>query len=65
MFATSQQQAIRFPQVLVEIRQLEEARRAAALYQSHPEARMSGDFVAWLKKLLDEMPDSQLNEKAV
>jgi len=60
LFATSQQQARRFPQVLAEIRQLEETRRAAALYQSHPEARMSGAFVAWLKKLLDEMPDKQL-----
>ena len=65
LFATSQQQARRFPEVLVEIRQLEESRRAAALYQSHPEARTSGVFVAWLKKLLDEMPDRHLGEKAV
>ena len=65
LFATSQQQARRFPQVLAEIRQLEESRRAAALYQSHPEARTSGAFVAWLKKLLDEMPDRHLGEKAV
>jgi RNA polymerase sigma factor (sigma-70 family) len=59
LFATSQQHARRFPQVLAEIRQLEESRRAAALYRSHPEARTSGAFVAWLKKLLDEMPDRQ------
>ena len=65
LFATSQQQAKRFPQVLDEIRQLEETRRAAALYRSHPEARTSGAFVAWLKKLLDEMPDRHLSEKAV
>jgi RNA polymerase sigma factor (sigma-70 family) len=65
LFATSQQQARRFPQVLAEIRQLEESRRAAALYQSHPEARTSGAFIAWLKKLLDEMPDGHLSEKAV
>lgn len=59
-FATSQEQAGRFPQVLAEIRQLEETRRVATLYQSHPEARTSGVFVAWLKKLLDEMPDRHL-----
>jgi RNA polymerase sigma factor (sigma-70 family) len=65
LFATSQQQARRFPQVLAEIRQLEESRRAAALYQSHPEAGTSGAFVAWLKKLLDDMPDRNLNDKTV
>ena len=65
MFATSPQQAMRFPQVLVVIRKLEETKRAAALYQSHPEARVSADFVAWLKKLIDEMPDRHLNETAV
>ena len=56
LFATSQQQARRFPQVLAEIRQLEESRRAAALYQSHPEAKTSDAFTVWLKKLLDDMP---------
>jgi len=65
LFATSQQQARRFPQVLATIRQIEESRRAAALYQSHPEARTSGDFVVWLKKLLDEMPDRDLGERTV
>ena len=64
-FAASQEQARRFPQVLAEIRQLEESRRAAALYQSHPEARPSGVFVAWLKKLIDEIPDRRPGEKAV
>ena len=63
LFAASQQQAKRFPQVLVEIRQLEETRRAAALYRSHPEARNSGAFAAWLKRLLDEMPDKRLGER--
>ena len=65
LFASSQQQARRFPQVLVEIRQLEETRRAAALYQSHPEIRPSGAFVAWLKKLLGEMPDRRLGETPI
>jgi len=57
IFATSQQQAKRFPQILVEIRQLEEYRRAAALYQSHPEVRAPDSFSLWLQKFLDEMPD--------
>jgi len=57
IFATSQQQAKHFPQILVEIRQLEEYRRAAALYQSHPEVRAPDSFSLWLQKLLDEMPD--------
>lgn len=54
-FASSPQQAKQFPQVLAQIRQLEETRRAAALYQSHPDAQASGAFKTWLKKLLDEM----------
>ncbi|MCL5801402.1 MAG: RNA polymerase sigma factor [Gammaproteobacteria bacterium] len=65
LFATSQQKARRFPEVLAEIRQLEESRRAVALYRSHPEARTSDAFIAWLKKLLDEIPDRHLSEKAV
>lgn len=60
LFASSQQHAKQFPQVLFEIRQLEETRRIVALYQSHPEAKASEGFIIWLKKLLDEMPDRQL-----
>lgn len=59
-FATSTQQAKQFPQILAQIRQLEETRRAAALYQSHPDAQASGSFMTWLKKLLDEMPNTHL-----
>ena len=65
IFATSQQQAKRFPQILVEIRELEKYRRAAALYQSHPEVRAPDAFSLWLQKLLDEMPNRSLNEKNV
>jgi RNA polymerase sigma factor (sigma-70 family) len=65
LFAASQQQARRFPRVLTEIRQLEQSRRAAALYQSYSEARTSDAFIAWLKKLLEEMPDRDIGEKAV
>ncbi|MEQ1597234.1 MAG: RNA polymerase sigma factor [Casimicrobium sp.] len=57
LFASSQQQAKRFPQVLAGIRLLEESRRAAALYQSHPEVRASGSFVAWLKQVINDMPE--------
>ena len=56
LFASSQQQARRFPEVLAEIRRLEEARRAAALYRSHPEARPSDAFAAWLKQVVEERP---------
>ena len=65
LFASSLAQARRFPQVLAEIRRLEETRRAAALYRSHPEARPSGAFVSWLKKLLDDMPDVRLGDDTV
>jgi RNA polymerase sigma factor (sigma-70 family) len=56
LFATSLPQAQRFPQVLVEIRQLEDARRAAALYRSHPETGNSGAYTVWLRSLLDGLP---------
>lgn len=54
LFASSLERAGRFPAVLSEIRRLEETRRAAALYRSHPEARPSEAFVSWLRTLLDE-----------
>lgn len=54
LFASSQQQARRFPEVLAEIRRLDGTRRAAALYRSHPEAHPSGAFVAWLKGIIGE-----------
>lgn len=53
-FASSPQQARQFPQVLAHIRQLEMARRAAALYQSHPEPRQANDIGQWLRQLLEE-----------
>ena len=56
LFASSLEQARRFPQVLVKIRQLEETRRAAALYRSHSHARPSDAFVSWLRKVVDEDP---------
>lgn len=53
LFATSLQQAKHFPQVLIEIRKLEETRRVAALYQSHLQPTASDEFVVWLRQQLD------------
>jgi RNA polymerase sigma factor (sigma-70 family) len=58
LFASSQEQARRFPEALAEIRRLEDTRRAAALYRSHPEAAPSGAFVAWLKQVVDRGPNA-------
>ena len=60
LFASSLEQAKRFPQVLSMIRQLEEARRAAALYRSQPNPQPSGSFVSWLRQVVDEKPDMHL-----
>jgi RNA polymerase sigma factor (sigma-70 family) len=57
LFAQSLSQAKRFPEVLQTIRQLEETRRAAALYRSHPKLEPPNTFMSWLARLLDEMPD--------
>jgi RNA polymerase sigma factor (sigma-70 family) len=56
LFASSQEQARRFPQVLAEIRQLEETRRAAALYRSHPDPQPSEAFVSWLRNAVNARP---------
>ena len=53
LFATSAEKARRFPRVLDEIRSLEEASRAAALYRSHPGAEPSTEFAAWLRDLVE------------
>lgn len=52
LFASSAEQARRFPQVLEEIRRLDAARRAAALYRSHPEPKPSDAFAIWLRRLI-------------
>src|SRR5262245_14903201 len=56
LFASDAERARRFPRVLAEIRRLEETRRAAALYRSHPEPQPSEPFASWLRKLLDSEP---------
>lgn len=65
LFASSLEQAKQFPQVLAEIRRLEETRRAAALYRSHPEAMRPDPLVSWLRELIvrhQESPDSREGE---
>lgn len=54
LFASSLERAKRFPEVLARIRQLEETRRTAALYRSHPDPKPSEAFVLWLRKVVDE-----------
>jgi RNA polymerase sigma factor (sigma-70 family) len=63
LFASSLNQAKRFPQVLVKIRQLEETRRAAALYRSHPGPEPTEAFASWLRKVVDEKPDVQIDQE--
>lgn len=57
LFAVSREQAARFPIVLREIRQLDEGRRAAALYRSHPETAASAELTYWLRDFLAARPD--------
>ena len=65
LFVTSLGRANQFPQVLVKIRQLEETRRAAALYRSHPNPKPSESFVSWLRRVVDEGLDVQVDRGAV
>jgi RNA polymerase sigma factor (sigma-70 family) len=60
LFASSLDQAKRFPRVLVKIRELEETRRAAALYRSHPNPKPSEAFVSWLRKVVVETPSNRI-----
>jgi RNA polymerase sigma factor (sigma-70 family) len=53
LFASSAEQARAFPQVLGEIRRLEHARRAAALYRSHHHGEGSERIVLWMRQLFD------------
>lgn len=65
LFASSISQAKRFPQVLAKIRELEETRRAAALYRSHPQPKTSETFVSWLKKAIDTKPKADSRCKSL
>jgi RNA polymerase sigma factor (sigma-70 family) len=52
-FASDAERAQRFPVVLAEIRRLEEVRRAAALFRSHPSPAAPDDTVDFLRSLVD------------
>jgi RNA polymerase sigma factor (sigma-70 family) len=52
-FASDADQAQRFPAVLAEIRKLEETRRAAALFRSHPEFAAPDDLAREIRKLVE------------
>lgn len=54
LFASSLNRSRQFPQLLARIRQLEDTRRAAALYRSHPDPKPSPAFLDWLRKVLEE-----------
>jgi RNA polymerase sigma factor (sigma-70 family) len=53
LFASPSEQVRAFPQVLHHIRGLEEARRSAALYRSHPTPEARSDFAAVMRALLE------------
>lgn len=53
LFAADANDARRFPEVLREIRRLEEIRRAAALYRSHPLFAVPADFAAEIRRLVE------------
>src|SRR5262249_11454280 len=55
LFAGSVEQARRFPEVLVEIRRLEELQRAAALQRANVLPPPSPEFVHWLRAVITGM----------
>lgn len=61
MFSTSKQRAQQFPELLVEIRQLEDNQRAAALYRAQQQPAISQDFVHWLQNTLEQQESQRLN----
>ena len=46
------ERAQRFPAVLAEIRRLENVRRAAALFRSHPSPPAPSDTIAFIRRLM-------------
>ena len=51
-FAVDPERTRSFPRVLLEIRRLEETRRAAALFRSHPEFSAPEAFTAEIRRLI-------------
>jgi RNA polymerase sigma factor (sigma-70 family) len=58
VFAPAAEQVKRFPEVLHQIRRLDEARRAAAIYQSHPDPSSRDAFALRLQDILGPGPGS-------
>jgi RNA polymerase sigma factor (sigma-70 family) len=54
VLAGSIEQARRFPRVLEEIRRLDEAERAGALYRAHPEAHPNADLAGFIRRLFPD-----------
>jgi len=52
LFATSRQRAEQFPQLLQTIRELEQHKRAAAIYRAQQTPAVSDNFANWLKTTL-------------
>lgn len=61
LFASSREVARQFPDVLSRIRQLEDTRRAAALYRSHPQPEVAVSFISWIRAAIDDHPDTYTN----
>jgi len=56
LFASDPVEAGRFPAILAEIRRLDEARRAVALYRSHPDFRAPEALGRTILRLVDDAP---------
>jgi len=52
VYAPAAEQAKRFPELLHQVRRLDEVRRAAAIYQSHPDPSSRDDFAVRLREIL-------------
>jgi hypothetical protein len=56
LFARDAERATRFPEVLQTIRSLEESRRTAALFRSHPDFTSPENFAQALRDVLGNLP---------
>jgi len=56
LFASDAERAREFPKVLAEVRRLEDVRRAAALFRSHPDFTAPADLTARIRELVEGGP---------
>jgi RNA polymerase sigma factor (sigma-70 family) len=54
LFASDAERARQFPKVLAEVRRLEDVRRAAALFRSHPDFAAPADLAAQIRSLVEQ-----------